>query len=95
MKLFGLALAAIASLPALAQENPIEVGARTCIDNVSKRMSANNPERMLIGEPTGGKVELINYHGQKVMARKFTLLVNGGRWVCTTSEDGRRILQAN
>ena len=95
MKYLCFAIAAIASLPALAQVTPIEVGARTCIDNVSKTMSANNPERVLIGEPTGGKVELINYHGQKVTARKFTLLVNGGQWACTTSEDGRRILQAN
>lgn len=95
MKYLCFAIAAIASLPALAQENPIEVGARTCIDNISKRMSANNPGLMSIGEPMGGKVELIDYHGQKVTARKFTLLVNGGRWTCTTSGDGRRILQVN
>jgi hypothetical protein len=93
MKLFCIAVAAMVSFPALAQENPIEVGARTCIDRLSKRVSANNPEQMLIGEPVGGKVELIDYHGQKVMARKFSVLVNGGRWTCTTSADGRRLLQ--
>ena len=95
MKLFSLAITVLASLPALAQENPIEVGARTCIDSAARRVSVNNPEQARIGEPEGGKVELIDYHGQKVQARKFSLLVNGGRWICTTSADGRRLLQVN
>lgn len=95
MKFFCIAVLAIVSLPALAQENPIEVGARTCIDSIAKRVSASNPEQARIGEPVGGKVELVDYHGQKVQARKFMLLVNGGRWTCTTSADGRRLLQAN
>jgi hypothetical protein len=95
MKFFCIAVAAIASFPAQAQENPIEVGARTCIDSLSRRVSADNPEKMRIGEPVGGKVELVDYHGQKVMARKFSVLVNGAPWTCTTSADGRRILQAH
>lgn len=82
---------------------PINIGARTCIDEIPRKLAFMDPESLRIGEPTGGKVELIDYHNQGVLARRYQIGVNaknsfgayaGSRPVsCITSEDGRRILR--
>lgn len=93
MKSITLAITLFAAIPALAQETPISVGARTCAESAAKSISFSNPESVRIGEPSGGAVEIISYHNQKVPARRFVLKANGRNMVCVTSEDGRRILQ--
>lgn len=93
MKACFFALAVAASFPSFAQETPMAIGTRTCMEHVSKKLSHGNPDLLRIGEPSGGKVEVIDYFGQKIMARRYALFVNGRREACVTSEDGRRVLQ--
>ena len=95
MKRTFFAAALVASMHAFAQETPVSLGASNCAEKAAKTVSYNNPEKVRISEPSGGAVEIINYHNQKVPARLFTLSANGQRIVCLTSEDGRRILQMN
>lgn len=73
----------------------MSVGARNCAEHVAKKVSFTRPDLVSIGEPAGGRVELVKYYDQNVPGRKFTVPANGRNWVCITSEDGRRILQSN
>lgn len=95
MKPIYLVIAAAGSFNVFAQETPMSIGAMNCAEHIAKKVSFNRPETVSIGEPTGGRVELINYHNQSIPARKFTVPANGRNWTCITSEDGRRILQSS
>lgn len=95
MKRIYLVIVAASSFSVFAQETPMSIGAMACAEYVAKKVSFNRPDTVSIGEPAGGRVELIKYHDQSIPARKFTVPANGRNWTCITSEDGRRVLQTN
>ena len=98
------ALLAACSFPATAQ-SPLSVGSQTCRAGILKHLTLKDPESARIGEVAGGQMEVIEYAGTKVAARRFRVPVNAkndmGGYVgektvaCFTSEDGQRILKVD
>lgn len=102
MKTPMLCLSMLFCTAALA-ETPIDLGARTCVAEVPKRIAFRDPDSVRIAEPSGGKMEVIDYANVRMAARKYVVMVDarngygaygGARpLTCYTSEDGRRILR--
>ena len=95
------AVMAAYSAPAAAQ--PVSAGSQACRASVPKHLTFNDPESVRIGEVTGGQMEVIEYAGTRIAARRFNVPLNAknamGAYIgekiviCFTSEDGQRILK--
>ena len=74
-----------------------------CVRDITKWVTFKDPESVRVTSLTGPGFEAIDYANTRVLAYKFTLMVNskgekGGytgerRYTCWTSEDRQRILQ--
>jgi hypothetical protein len=101
-----VALLTAYEIPAVAQSiGAIEVGSKTCREGMFEHLTFKDPESARVGKVTGGKMEVIEFSGTKIAARRFDVPVNaknalGGyvgekTVVCFTSEDGQRILKVD
>jgi hypothetical protein len=98
-----LVVAVIAAYCAPVAAQPVSAGSQACRAGVPKHLTFNDPESVRIGEVTGGQMEVIEYAGTRIAARRFTVPVNARNAVgvyigeksviCFTSEDGQRILK--
>jgi hypothetical protein len=77
--------------------------AHVCVRDIAKWVSFREPESVRVTSLSGPGFEAIDYAGTRLLAYKFTLMVNskgekggytGARpFTCWTSEDRQRILQ--
>jgi hypothetical protein len=90
-------------VPSAQAGSPKETGAQNCKAKVVSSVTWLDPESVRIGDISGGEMELLDYADQKVASRRYSILVNaknasGGyvgerSIVCSTSQDGMRILK--
>lgn len=89
---------ALLPLAASAQDGAEHV----CVQQVRKHVAFRDPDSIKVVHVSGGKAEIIDYAGTRLMAFRFDVMINskneygayaGARtYQCFTSEDRRRVL---
>ena len=98
MKKLAIAVAALAAIPAFAQD----MNEHPCVQQVHKFVSFRDPDSVKVVTLSEGKAEIIDYAGTRLVAFRFDVRFNskneygaytGPRtYQCFTSEDRRRVL---
>jgi hypothetical protein len=102
MKSGGILLVAIGLWALGAQAQDVDTS-HACVREITKWVSFKDPESIRVMSLTGPEFEAIDYANTRLLAYKFTLMVNsknvqggytGARpYTCWTSEDRQRVLK--